>query len=143
MPKPKQSSKPRKSVKKSTRSNVQKVLNKSNVSNVLTKEAIQKEENKCEKQVLCLSDSDYDIPNEEVDIEEVDIKEQTFFKHLDNEFINYDSDNDDEIVKEYDDTESLDTNSANMSGTLKYDSDNDDDVVDDKQTKTRPLVNTK
>lgn len=132
MPKPKQSSQPKKSVQKSTKSNIPKVL---------TKEAMQKYENQCEKQVLCLSDSDYDEPNEDVDV-----NEQTFFKHLDNGFINYDSDNDNEIVREYDDTESLDTNSANMSGALKYDSDNDDDAADKKvkkSVKDRPLVNTK
>lgn len=128
--------KPKKSVKKNIKP---KVLTK-----VLTKEEMQKYESQCNDQVLCLSDSDYDVQTEEVDV-----NEQTFFKHLENGFTNYDSDNDDEIVREYNDTESLDsmTSSTSMSRVLKYDSDNEEDDKKTKSTKkagkTRPKVNTK
>ncbi len=91
---------------------------------VLTKEEMQEYERKCEEQVLCLSDSDYDIPTEDIDV-----NEKTFFKNLDYGFTNYDSDNDDEIVREYNDTESIDSttlSATSMGRDNKYDSDDDD-----------------
>ena len=124
--------KPKKSVKKNIKP---KVLTK-----VLSKEEMQKYESQCNEKVLCLSDSDYDVQTEEVDV-----NEQTFFKHLENGFTNYDSDNDDEIVREYNDTESLDSMASftSLGRVLKYDSDNDEDYKKAGKSKTRPKVNTK
>ncbi len=124
--------KPKKSVKKNIKP---KVLTK-----VLSKEEMQKYESQCNEKVLCLSDSDYDVQTEEVDV-----NEQTFFKHLENGFTNYDSDNDDEIVREYNDTESLDSMASftSLGRVLKYDSDNDEDDKKAGKGKTRPKVNTK
>ncbi|GAF98081.1 unnamed protein product [marine sediment metagenome] len=125
--------KPKKSVKQSVKS-----------SKVLTKEEMQQYERECEEQVLCLSDSDYDVP-----AEDVDVNEKTFLKHLDNGFTNYDSDNDDEIVREYNDTESMDSaalSATSMGRDNKYDSDDDEKVskinAQLKKTKSTKKNNT-
>lgn len=91
----------------------------------LTLDELREYEKKCDIELLCLSDSDYDDTPEDADI-----NEQLFFKNLDNGFVNYDSDNDDEIVKEYNDTESFDSSIALSDTSLgkdnKYDSDNEE-----------------
>lgn len=108
MPKPKQSN------KKSNKT-VSKTVSKKTANPMSKKEMLKYESDLYNKNVLCLSDSDYDEPTEQLGI-----YEKTFYKNLDNGLKNYDSDHNDDIVREFNDTESL-------ASTDKYDSDDSSD----------------